>query len=190
MVPLCLGGAWYKLVIHPDCAQAAPFLSEVFLTLFLAGKNEIPKSSGVWNVTWGFQGHHFPVCVRGWKWHPWSRSSQACPPCTAPGCCPSCSFLSKARLSWEDDPVLRADAGILREAQRCRLWAGIPSALQKSRQSLGEGERTGNGVSAGWDVVDGGPGTSFPGGLWTQPVTATLGWSLGGWVGGGRSLSP
>lgn len=109
------------------------------------------------------------MCVRGWKWHPWSRSSQGCVPCTAPGCCQSCYFLPKDRLSWDDDPVVRADAGILCEAQRCRLRAGIPSCLQKSYQSPGGGECAGNGVSAVWDVVHGIPGTSFPGVFFAQP---------------------
>lgn len=59
--------------------------------------------------------------------------------------------------------MVRADAGILCEAQRseCRLWAGITSRLQKSYQSPGKQGCAGNGVSVVWDVVNGGSGTSF-----------------------------
>lgn len=68
-------------VIHPECAQAAHFLSQIVFALSLAGENEIPKPSEVWDAVWDFQGSCFLVCVRGWKW---SRSSQGCIPCTAP----------------------------------------------------------------------------------------------------------
>lgn len=64
-------------VIHPECAQAAHFLSEIVFALSLAGENEIPKPSEYWDCSVGFSGT--PVCVRGWKQ---SRSSQGCIPCT------------------------------------------------------------------------------------------------------------
>jgi len=44
---------------------------------------------------------------------PWRRGHAAAAfPAPTPRCCPRCRFLSKDRLSCEDDPVLKADAGV------------------------------------------------------------------------------
>lgn len=57
---------------------------------------------------------------------PWSRShATAAFPALTLGCCLSYYFLSKDRLSCEDDPIIEADAGILLRLGCTRLKADL-----------------------------------------------------------------
>lgn len=155
-------------VIHPECAQAAHFLSEIVFALSLAGENEIPKPSEYWDAVWDFQG---PRCVS-------EDGSRAGAARAAFPALPSCSFLPKARLCWEDDPTVRADAGILCEAQRCRNYLMPAKKLPEPRRAGVCREWCGV-----WDVLNAGSGTSVPAGNGPSPgcgaVTAALSRSLG-----------
>lgn len=109
----------------------------------------MPESPEVWNAGWDFQGHGSLVGQSGTPGA--GAAGAALPALPCPGCCQGCFFLSEDRLSWGDDPVLRADAGILPEAQRCQLRAGITSWLPKkvSRRRGACRERRGRGVGRG-----------------------------------------